>query len=85
MAGTSSYKIWWRCAAGHEFEETPAQRTSVAPKWKRGEATTCKHCAAPGKVLVDHRCTQCGTEGQVYARTLARGDTRCFYCRIGVE
>lgn len=79
--GASSYRVWWQCEAGHEFEETPAQRTSVGPKWKGGKPTTCKQCVAPGKVLLSHRCSQCGTEGKVLARTLKRGETRCFYCR----
>lgn len=36
-----SYRAWWRCPAGHEWDEIVTTRTSM-PGWKCGDMATCR-------------------------------------------
>ncbi|MEW1909232.1 zinc-ribbon domain-containing protein [Kitasatospora sp. NPDC085895] len=36
IAPQSSFNAWWRCSAGHEWQEKVAQRPTM-PKWKNGD------------------------------------------------
>jgi hypothetical protein len=39
----TSRDVWWRCPAGHEWQERIATRTTL-PKWKNGDAAACRSC-----------------------------------------
>ncbi|MFC6238031.1 zinc-ribbon domain-containing protein [Longivirga aurantiaca] len=39
----NSFRAWWRCPAGHEWEEIVATRTGL-PGWKGGERAACRVC-----------------------------------------
>jgi hypothetical protein len=45
-------KLWWRCAVGHEFEETAATRAKTG-RWKAGDWRACPMCAG---LIVDFGC-----------------------------
>ncbi len=38
-----SYRAWWRCRAGHEWDEIVATRTAMAG-WKNGDVAACRVC-----------------------------------------
>jgi hypothetical protein len=38
-----SREVWWRCPAGHEWQERIATRTTM-PKWKKGDLAACRWC-----------------------------------------
>lgn len=37
-------RAWWRCAAGHEWEEVVSSRRSTIPRWKQGDPAACRQC-----------------------------------------
>lgn len=38
-----SYRAWWRCPAGHEWDEIVATRNAM-PGWKNGDVAACRVC-----------------------------------------
>ncbi|MEV7180302.1 zinc-ribbon domain-containing protein [Kitasatospora sp. NPDC093679] len=82
IAPQSSFTAWWRCSAGHEWQEKVAQRSTM-PKWKNGDVAACRHCADP---RVPYTYPACGCTVKVTTkaaeRRRAKGHSRCFACRI---
>jgi hypothetical protein len=50
----NSYLAWWRCRAGHEWQEIVATRTGM-PAWKRGDRAACRVCVGY-HVIVSFDC-----------------------------
>jgi hypothetical protein len=42
-SGKNAYQAWWRCVAGHEWQESVSGRTNK-PRWKRGDVAACRVC-----------------------------------------
>ncbi|MFD0166304.1 zinc-ribbon domain-containing protein [Streptomyces decoyicus] len=55
--------VWWRCAAGHEWEERTSNRTAM-PKWKNGDVAACRECVG---YRVSHTFPVCGHTARVRA------------------
>lgn len=80
----ASPKVWWRCGAGHEWQEVVAQRTSTAAQWKRGDPAACRGCV-PADQLSDHaqvdHAFACGHVARTTVGTIRRGAEKCSSCR----
>ncbi|WP_158713129.1 zinc-ribbon domain-containing protein [Streptomyces sp. NRRL S-1813] len=53
--------VWWRCAAGDEWEERISNRTAM-PKWKNGDVAACRECVG---YRVSHTFPVCGHTARV--------------------
>jgi hypothetical protein len=40
---SAKHRVWWRCAAGHEWQDIVHTRI-LLPAWKRGDVAACKVC-----------------------------------------
>lgn len=40
---SAKHRVWWRCGAGHEWQDIVHTRT-LLPAWKRGDVAACKVC-----------------------------------------
>ncbi|MGA5823494.1 zinc-ribbon domain-containing protein [Kitasatospora sp. NPDC094028] len=80
IAAKSSFDAWWRCPAGHEWQEKVAQR-AMMPRWKNGDVAACRHCT-DSRVLYTY--PGCGCTVKVTAeaaeRHKAAAHPRCFRC-----
>jgi hypothetical protein len=61
-------KVWWRCAAGHEWEENISNRTTL-PKWKGGDVATCRECVG---YKVAYSYPDCGHSAMVTPEAAAK-------------
>lgn len=43
VTAKTARKVWWRCPAGHEWQEAIATRTAM-PAWKLGDVAACRQC-----------------------------------------
>ncbi|MFF3631543.1 zinc-ribbon domain-containing protein [Streptomyces sp. NPDC002164] len=43
IAAKAMFDAWWRCPAGHEWQEKVSARAAMA-KWKNGDAAACRQC-----------------------------------------
>lgn len=50
----NSYRAWWRCPAGHEWDESVHARTLLKP-WKDGDRAACRVCTG-FHVIVTFAC-----------------------------
>lgn len=71
----NSYRAWWRCPEGHEWQEIVATRTST-PAWKRRDPAACRVCVGHHVIVT----FTCGHTCEVPAPS-ARPDRDCPTCR----
>ena len=72
-------EAWWRCPAGHEWQERIATRTTL-PKWKAGNVAACRHCSG-FKVPYTHPCGHTVQLTAEKAKRLAEHPyPRCWDC-----
>ncbi|MFE9254126.1 zinc-ribbon domain-containing protein [Streptomyces sp. NPDC006879] len=69
--------VWWRCAAGHEWEETISTRTTL-PKWKNGDVAACRECVG---YRVSYTYPDCGHTVKVTPESAAKKRGRCWDCQ----
>lgn len=76
VTNSSHTMLWWLCPAGHEWLETPFQRTSHMG-WKNGDRYACLYCVAPGCVVnsCGHRKFRGGKNA--FFRVLAHPCDKC--------
>ena len=74
-------KVWWRCPAGHEWQETIASRVAL-PRWKDGNPAACRDCSGSPVALVTYTCPQCGVTRRVWRKNALKfaRDGRCGSC-----
>ncbi|MFE6847310.1 zinc-ribbon domain-containing protein [Streptomyces sp. NPDC057686] len=75
--GTGGGRAWWRCPAGHEWEETVISRRSL-PKWKGGDVAACRECTG---FKVRRVFPECGCVKMVQPGTREAEHDRCYPCR----
>ncbi|MFI6005734.1 zinc-ribbon domain-containing protein [Streptomyces sp. NPDC051366] len=75
--GTGGGRAWWRCPAGHEWEETVISRRSL-PQWKGGDVTACRECSG---FKVRRVFPQCGCVKMVRPGTREAEHAQCYRCR----
>ncbi|MEU6946634.1 zinc-ribbon domain-containing protein [Streptomyces sp. NPDC046316] len=68
--------VWWRCPAGHEWQERIGSRTSM-PKWKNGDVAACRECVG---YRVSYTYPGCGCTAMVTPEAAAKNKTRCWSC-----
>lgn len=69
--------VWWRCAAGHEWEENISNRTAL-PKWKGGDVAACRECVG---YKVSYSYPDCGHTAMVTPEAAAKKRGRCWKCQ----
>lgn len=69
--------VWWRCPAGHEWEERIANHTSL-PKWKNGNVAACRECVG---YRVSYTYPDCGHTVKVTPESAAKKRRRCWDCQ----
>ncbi|MGK4586016.1 zinc-ribbon domain-containing protein [Kitasatospora sp. HPMI-4] len=69
--------VWWRCTAGHEWEENISNRTAL-PKWKGGDVAACRECVG---YRVSYRYPVCGHTAMVTSEAAAKKRGRCWTCQ----
>ncbi|MCK2145288.1 zinc-ribbon domain-containing protein [Streptomyces diastaticus] len=69
--------VWWRCPAGHEWEEDIANRTSLR-KWKNGDVAACRECVG---YRVSYTYPECGHTAMVTPEAAAKKRGRCWNCQ----
>ncbi|MEV4506635.1 zinc-ribbon domain-containing protein [Streptomyces klenkii] len=69
--------VWWRCTAGHEWEEKIANRTAL-PKWKNGDVAACRECVG---YRVSYTYPVCGHTVKVTPEAAAKKHGRCWKCQ----
>jgi hypothetical protein len=78
----NSRKAWWRCPAGHEWEEVVSSRRSTIPKWKNGDPAACRECAG-FRVPYTHPCGHMvRITPEKAARLAVKPYPRCWDCHI---
>jgi hypothetical protein len=65
VSAKNSYKAWWRCPAGHEWQEVVSTRTSM-PEWKAGDVAACRVCIGYD-VIVTFDCGHTAEAGADFA------------------
>lgn len=70
-------EVWWRCPAGHEWQERIANRTSL-PQWKKGDVAACRECVGY-RVSYTHRL--CKHTVKVTPEAAAKKRDRCWPCQ----
>ncbi|GDY59208.1 hypothetical protein SVIO_098310 [Streptomyces violaceusniger] len=60
--------MWWRCAAGHEWQENISTRTTL-PKWKNGDVAACRECVG---YKVSYAYPDCGHIAMVTPEAAAK-------------
>lgn len=73
-----SYRAWWRCPAGHEWDEIVATRTSM-PGWKKGDVAACRVCTGH-HIIVAFDCGHTAEAAWQYAEP-ERGCPPCRKAR----
>ncbi|MFB7031851.1 MULTISPECIES: zinc-ribbon domain-containing protein [unclassified Streptomyces] len=68
--------VWWRCPAGHQWQERIGNRTSM-PKWKNGDVAACRECVG---YRVSYTYPECGCTLMVTPESAARKKARCWDC-----
>ncbi|MEW2290224.1 zinc-ribbon domain-containing protein [Streptomyces sp. NPDC047841] len=68
--------VWWRCSAGHEWEENISNRTAL-PKWKGGDVAACRECVG---YKVSYSYPDCGHTAMVTPEAAAKKRGRCWKC-----
>ncbi|TVP36256.1 hypothetical protein A3L22_30000 [Streptomyces griseus subsp. griseus] len=68
--------VWWRCPAGHEWQERIGNRTSM-PKRKNGEVAACRECVG---YRVSYTYPERGCTLMVTPESAAKKKTRCWSC-----
>ncbi|WP_331757115.1 zinc-ribbon domain-containing protein (plasmid) [Streptomyces sp. NBC_01544] len=69
--------VWWRCPAGHEWQERIGNRTSM-PKWKNGDIAACRECVG---YRVSYTYPVCKHTAMVTPGAAARKRDRCWGCQ----
>ncbi|MEU6655745.1 zinc-ribbon domain-containing protein [Streptomyces sp. NPDC046900] len=69
-------EVWWRCPAGHEWQETIAKRASLL-KWKNGDIAACPQCVG---FRVPYTYPECGHTRKITAEAAAKKHGRCWGC-----
>ncbi|MGJ5763140.1 zinc-ribbon domain-containing protein [Streptomyces galbus] len=69
--------VWWRCAAGHEWQENISNRTAM-PKWKNGDVAACRECVG---YRVSYTYPGCGHTAMVTPEAVAKKRGRCWKCQ----
>ncbi|MCY1649318.1 zinc-ribbon domain-containing protein [Streptomyces sp. NPDC048212] len=69
--------VWWRCAAGHEWEENISNRTAL-PKWKGGDVAACRECVG---YKVSYSYPDCGHTSMITPEAAAKKRGRCWKCQ----
>lgn len=69
--------VWWRCAAGHEWEEDISNRTALQ-KWKNGDVAACRECVGN---RVSYTYSTCGHTAMVTPESAAKEHPRCWKCQ----
>jgi hypothetical protein len=68
--------VWWRCAAGHEWQENISTRTTL-PKWKNGDVAACRECVG---YKVSYTYPDCRHTAMVTPEAAAKKRGRCWKC-----
>jgi hypothetical protein len=68
--------VWWRCPAGHDWEEDISNRTSLR-KWKNGDVAACRECVG---YRVSRTYPECGHTAMVTPEAAAKKKPRCWDC-----
>ncbi|MFH8618640.1 zinc-ribbon domain-containing protein [Streptomyces sp. NPDC017979] len=68
--------VWWRCPAGHEWQETISNRTALL-KWKNGDVAACRECVG---YTVSNTYPESGCTAMVTPEAAAKKRTRCWNC-----
>ncbi|MDX2733450.1 zinc-ribbon domain-containing protein [Streptomyces sp. PA03-2a] len=68
--------VWWRCPAGHEWQERIGNRMSI-PKWENGDVAARRECVG---YRVSYTYPECGCTAMVTAEAAAKRKTRCWNC-----
>ncbi|WP_442873881.1 zinc-ribbon domain-containing protein [Actinomycetospora sp. NBC_00405] len=79
IPASSPRVVWWRCAAGHEWQDRVATRTAM-PKWKNGDIAACPECVGAPTRLVTHTYPGCGHTRTVQRKNAERGQQSCWDC-----
>ncbi|MFD5516367.1 zinc-ribbon domain-containing protein [Streptomyces sp. NPDC127066] len=69
--------VWWRCPAGHHWEESISTRTAPA-KWKNGDAAACRECVG---YRVPYSYPKCGHTAMITSEAASKKRTRCWKCQ----
>src|ERR1022692_1491450 len=59
--------VWWRCPAGHEWQEHINIRLAL-PQWKRGDRAACRECAGNPLALLSYTYPECGHTRRITLR-----------------
>jgi len=74
-------EVWWRCPAGHEWQERIATRTTL-PKWKHGDVAACRHCSGDELVLTEYTYPECGHTRRLTKANRDKKPARCWDCIV---
>jgi hypothetical protein len=74
-SGKNAYQAWWRCGAGHEWQESVSGRTNK-PRWKRGDVAACRVCVGYHVIVA----FDCGHTTEARAE-FAEPERGCPACR----
>lgn len=76
---TAADKIWWRCPAGHEWQQSVITRCAMS-KWKNGDIAACPDCAQRPDAKISHTYPGCGCTREVTRRSALVGYQTCWEC-----
>jgi hypothetical protein len=72
-------KVWWRCPAGHEWEEQVNTRLML-PQWKGGDRAACRECTGSPLTLVSYTYPECGCTRNITQKNRDKQLARCWHC-----
>ena len=81
MPSKTAREVWWKCPAGHEWQERIATRTTL-PKWKRGDVAACRHCSGAELVLTEYTYPECGHTRRLTKANRDKKPARCWDCIV---
>jgi hypothetical protein len=71
--------VWWRCPAGHEWQEIINTRLAL-PKWKAGDRAACRECTGSPLTLVAYTYPGCGHTRKITQGTRDKQRVYCWDC-----
>jgi hypothetical protein len=71
--------VWWRCPAGHEWQEIINTRLLLS-KWKGGDRAACRECSGSPLTLVAYKYPECGHTRNITQRKRDKQYARCWDC-----
>ena len=71
--------VWWRCPAGHEWQEQISIRLAL-PQWKNGDRAACRECAGNPLTLLSYTYPECGHTRRITLRNRDKNPPRCWPC-----